>query len=351
MRRSAADRYVAALERQIDACKQEAAGSIFLGGGTPNTYDAARVRALVERLRAKFPPDDAAQEITVECNPELVYDGDAEQYVAAGINRISIGVQSFDAYEIHTLGRRHTTEDVARAVMRSRDAGIRSISLDLIFGVPGQTPQTWRASLDTAIDLGVDHISTYGLTVEEGTPYAMWREREPSAFASEDAEAELYEIAIDTLEGAGFEQYEISNFARPGHRSVHNANYWANGEYLGLGVGAASYRGGVRSVATRSLRQYIGAVQAGETVPYEAERLEGSRRVGEAIMLALRTAQGVSLAGFKERYGVDVLERYAPVVAAYRDAGMLEIEGPAMRLTRRGRFVANDVCGAFVTFD
>jgi oxygen-independent coproporphyrinogen III oxidase len=351
MRKSAAEAYMAALERQIDACEREEAGSIFLGGGTPNTYDAQRIRALIARLQERFPSNGKPQEITIECNPELVGEGDAQQYAAAGINRISIGVQSFDSAEIHTLGRRHTTGDIERAVTRARNSGIRSISLDLIFGVPGQTPRTWRASLETAIGLGVDHISTYGLTIEEGTPFAAWHEREPSAFANEDAEAELYEIAIDTLETAGFEQYEISNFARPGHRSVHNANYWANGEYIGLGVGAASYRNGERSVATRSLERYIQAVQAGFSVPAEAERLEGSKRVGEAIMLALRTAQGVSLAGFKERYGVDVLERYAPVVAAYRDAGMLEIEGPAMRLTRRGRFVANDVCGAFVTFE
>jgi len=166
----------------------------------------------------------------------------------------------------------------------------------------------------------------------------------------EEGGADLYEIAISTLEAAGYLQYEISNFARRGHESAHNANYWSNGEYIGLGVGAASYRAGIRSVHTRSLAEYIDAVEAGGRIPSESEHLEGMKRTGEAIMLALRTAQGVGLATFKERYGIDVLERYAPVVRTYREAGLLELNEEHLRLTKRGRFVANDVCGAFVTF-
>jgi oxygen-independent coproporphyrinogen-3 oxidase len=160
----------------------------------------------------------------------------------------------------------------------------------------------------------------------------------------------LYEIAILTLEQAGYEQYEISNFARAGHRSAHNANYWANGEYVGLGVGAASYIGGVRSVHTRDLETYIAAAFEGREIPSESERLEGAQRAGEAVMLALRTAQGVSLQAFKERYGLDFLQFYAPVVERYRADGLLEIDETHARLTRHGRFVANDVCAAFVTF-
>jgi oxygen-independent coproporphyrinogen-3 oxidase len=205
--------------------------------------------------------------------------------------------------------------------------------------------------LDAAIALEVDHISTYGLTVEEGTPYAQWQAREPGAFFDDTREAELYGMAIDALRGAGYEHYEISNFARPGHRCRHNENYWSNGEYAGLGVGAASYRGGVRAVHVRELEAYIAAAQAGGPIPSESERLEGFRRAGEAIMLALRTSQGVRLADFKNRYDVDLLEHYAPVVGRFTGAGLLERSGDALRLTERGRFLANDVCGAFVTFD
>jgi oxygen-independent coproporphyrinogen-3 oxidase len=350
-KRSAAERYLRALYAEIDCVPvhDERFNSVFLGGGTPNTYSASDIAALIQRLRERFPgPDD--RETTIEVNPELVQADDFALYRDAGIDRVSIGVQSFEPGEIRTMGRRHTGEDVERVVYAAREARMRSVSVDLIFAVPGQTPQSWRRSLETAVALGVDHISTYGLTVEAGTPYERWQEREPSAFFDDAREADLYEIAIDVLEAAGFRQYEISNFARPGHESAHNANYWANGEYIGLGVGAASYRAGVRSVHTRSLEEYIGAAMEHRTIPGEAERLEGARRAGEAVMLALRTAQGVSLATFKERYGVDFLQFYAPVVKRYRSLGLLETDATHARLTRRGRFLANDVCAAFVTF-
>lgn len=350
MRGSVAHRYLAALYAELDRAPREPAATLFLGGGTPNAYDAQTLAELVARLRAHYSLSEGA-EVSVEINPELVKDGDFTRYVEAGVTRLSIGVQSFVPAEIAVLGRKHAPEDIGRVVAAARGATIPSISLDLIFAVPGQTVQTWRASLDRAIALGVDHISTYGLTVEQNTPYAAWQLREPGAFLDDDREAELYAAALELLEGAGYEQYEISNFARPGHRCAHNENYWVNGEYAGLGVGAASYRGGVRSVHVRSLEQYLAAALAGEEIPSEGERLEGLRRASEAIMLALRTTQGVRLGEFKERYDVDIVEHYAPVLARYSEAGLLERTDDFMRLTERGRFVANDVCGAFVTFD
>lgn len=351
LRASSAARYLDALHAEIDREARVEADTIFFGGGTPNAYDAETIAALVGRLRERFPAAGGSySEVAIEVNPELVRAGDFERYHAAGVTRVSIGVQSFVASEIATLGRKHTPEQVRSAVQAARVAGIRSVSLDLIFAVPGQTAQTWAQSIDAALELGVDHVSTYGLTIEEGTPYASWQARDPGVFFDDTHEAELYGIAIDRLEAAGYEQYEISNFARPGHRSVHNANYWANGEYVGLGVGAASYRHGVRSVHTRDFEEYVRSAAAGP-IPAESERLEGVRRVGEAIMLALRTSQGVDLARFKERYGVDVAQYYAPVIARYREDRMLIVDEDRIRLTREGRFVANDVCGAFVVFE
>jgi oxygen-independent coproporphyrinogen-3 oxidase len=359
-RASAATRYLQALHAEIDVAaprylgdasipQHDTFGSVFLGGGTPNTYDASDIVQLVRRLREAFPgPLD--RETTIEVNPELVRDRDLQAYREAGMNRVSIGVQSFVPDEIRTLGRRHTVEDVQRVVHAAREAGIPSVSIDLIFAVPGQTPQSWRHSLETGISLSVDHISTYGLTIEAGTPYERWHERDPSAFFDDVREADLYAIAIDVLAAHGFEQYEISNFARLGHQSVHNANYWANGEYVGLGVGAASYRGGVRSTHTRELEAYIAAALERRPIPGEAEQLEGARRAGEAVMLALRTAQGVCLESFKERYGLDFLHFYASVIERYESLGLLETDATHARLTQRGRFVANDVCAAFVTF-
>jgi oxygen-independent coproporphyrinogen III oxidase len=348
LRATAAKEYLAAIRAEIQVESCVPAATIYLGGGTPNAYDRANIADLFARLHQRFP---GAGEITIEINPELVRDGDLDAYRRCGITRLSIGVQSFEPAEIRTLGRKHTVEQIGAVVAAARAARFDSVSLDLMFAVPGQTQASWRRTLHAAIALGVDHCSAYGLTIEEGTPYAAWRAREPAAFFDDAREAELYAMAIETLQAAGYEQYEISNFARPGHRCAHNLNYWANGEYIGLGVGAASYRDGVRSVHTRSLEEYVSAARSGRPIPSEAERLEGRRRAGEAMMLALRTSQGVGLSEFKERYGIDVMEHYAPVVTRFARTGLLERVGDSVRLTRRGVFLANDVCGAFVTFD
>lgn len=348
LRATAAARYLDALHAELEREPPAPAATIYLGGGTPNAYDVAAVTDLLVRLRRRFP---GAREVSIELNPELVRENDLDRYRDAGITRVSIGVQSFDPAEIERLGRKHRPEQIAGVVAAARAAGMASVSVDLMFAVPGQSVASWRRTLDAAIALNVDHVSAYGLTVEEGTPYAAWQAREPAAFAENALEAELYATAIEMLQEAGFEQYEISNFARPGHRCAHNLNYWANGEYVGLGVGAASYRGGVRSVHTRSLDEYLSAALAGYSIPSDAERLEGRKRVGEAVMLALRTAQGVGLSEFKERYGIDVMADYAPVVTRFARNGLLERVGDTVRLTQRGRFLANDVCGAFVTFE
>ncbi|HEY3674943.1 MAG TPA: radical SAM family heme chaperone HemW [Candidatus Tumulicola sp.] len=347
-RASQGRRYLAALEREIEATPADRAATLFLGGGTPNAYDAESIQTLVRRLTDRFGPFDEA---SIEVNPELVTPGDFARYVDAGITRVSIGVQSFEPAEIATLGRKHTIDQVRNAVRGARASGMRSVSLDLMFAVPGQTPQSWQRSLHYAVDTGVDHVSCYGLTIESGTPFAGWLEREPAAFFDDTAEAEFYRIAIDELSSAGFEQYEISNFARPGHRCAHNENYWANGDYIGLGVGAASFRDEVRKTNTRSFDEYIQAVERGTPIPAESERLGGFRRAGEAIMLALRTAEGFELEPFRTRYGVDVERHYAPVLRRYASDGLLERGGGRVRLTERGRFLANEVCGAFVTFD
>jgi len=349
-RRSQAERYLSALDAEIGAAPPFAAKTIFLGGGTPNTYAPEQIAALVARLRERFRAHNV-HEITIELNPDLPLCEGFEVFRAAGITRASFGVQSFVPSELEVLGRRHSPGDVAEAMRRARRAGFENVSLDLIFAIPGQSAQSWRASLEATLALEPEHISTYGLTVEAGTPYAAWNAREPRAFAGEDLEAELYEIAIDVLSANGFEQYEISNFARPGFRSIHNSLYWANAAYLGLGVGAASYLESVRSVHTRDLETYVAAALAGGPIPGESERLEGPARVGEAAMLALRTVEGVEVRSFRERYGVDFLSYYEPVLREMLDLELLEVAPNRVRLTRRGRFLANTVCGAFLSSD
>ena len=310
-------------------------------------FEPSVLAELIAAVRTRFLLPDGA-EITLEANPDPTLVGRLAGYRQAGVNRLSIGVQSFDSRELRTLGRRHTTQDVRETVAAARAAGFDNVSLDLIFGVPGQTDESWATSLDAAVALGVEHLSCYGLTIEQGTPYATWFARDPSVFADDTREARLYEIAIERLRAAGYEHYEISNWAKPSRRSQHNRLYWANAAYLGLGVGAASYLDGVRSTHTRDLDAYCEAALMGAPIPGESERLEGAQRAGEAIMLALRTAEGVDLDAFRERYAVDVLDRYHEVVDELAAAGLLVVEPACVRLTERGRFVANDVCAAFL---
>jgi oxygen-independent coproporphyrinogen-3 oxidase len=343
----AADRYVRALEAEIASAPAVEATTVFYGGGTPNAYAPDVLVRVLAALRARFGVRDDA-EVSTEVNPDRELTHGFDVLRAGGINRLSIGVQSFVADELRVLGRRHTAADVAETVRRARAAGFTNVNIDLMFGVPGQTESSWKRSLDAALELGVEHVSTYGLTIEEGTPYAKWQLRDPAAFASNESEAQLYQIAIDTLTAAGFEHYEISNFAKPGFRCEHNANYWRNGSYLGLGTGAASYLDGVRFVHTRERAEYEAAALAGEPIPGDSEELTGDARTGEAVMLALRTAEGVDTATFRERYGVDVVTHYAPIIADYRAAGLLDADATGIRLTARGRFLANDVCGAFL---
>ena len=339
--------YLTALRAELDASSRVRARTLFFGGGTPTTYDPATIGILVDDVRARFALP-AGAEITAEANPDPSLVARLGALRAAGVNRLSIGVQSFEPDELRVLGRRHSPADVREAVRAARAAGFTNVSVDLIFGAPGQTEESWGASLAAAVALGVEHISCYGLTIEEGTPYATWFARDPAAFAGESCEAAMYALAIEHLRAAGFEHYEISNWARSGFRSQHNAIYWANDPYLGLGVGAASYLDGVRSTHTRDLGVYLRAALGGTTIPGERERLEGPAQLGEAIMLALRTAEGVDLAAFRERYGIDVNERYREVVGDLVAAGVLRADAAWLRLTERGRFVANDVCGAFL---
>jgi oxygen-independent coproporphyrinogen III oxidase len=351
LRRSQAKRYLAALSGELAVAPPFAASTLFLGGGTPNTFAAQEIADLVRAARQRFAPNGFA-EATIELNPDLDLCSQETfaTYLRVGIDRFSFGIQSLVPEELTTLGRRHSPSDVAEAVRRARSAGATNVSLDLIFAVPGQTVASWMRTLEAAVALEPEHISTYGLTVEDGTPFASWHARAPGDFVPNDTEADLYEAALDTLGAAGYEHYEISNFARPGKRCAHNANYWANGDYLGLGVGAASYLGGVRSVHTRDLETYCVASERGGEIPGEDERLAGAERAGEAAMLALRTAEGVDVAAFAERYRVDFHEFYRPVIEEMHAAGALDVTPERVSLTRRGRFVANDVCGAFVTF-
>ena len=299
----------------------------------------------IARRRFSVPAD---AEISIECNPDPALCEGFAHYREAGISRISFGVQSFVPQELKVLGRRHSAADVEAAVGRARAAGFVDISLDLLFGVPGQSLVTLNHSIDAALALDLPHLSAYGLTIEEGTPYEQWRAREPGLFGDDTREAEFYDRLMTRLQAAGYEQYEISNFARPGHRCRHNEQYWNNDEYAGFGLGAASYRNGVRGIHTKEFELYVEAVERGQKIPGEAEELDHDARIGEAIMLALRRREGVDAGSFAARYRVEPAARYSEVIARFSDAGLLETDRAGFRLTVAGKFLANEVCAAFL---
>ena len=346
--------YHAALLAEIAGWADVLAGrsiaSVSFGGGTPGESPAEDIGAVVAMV-ARFGLLTPDAEVSLEANPGTTTLPYLQGLRAAGLNRISFGAQSFDPAELRFLDRIHSPEATAASVALARAAGFRNVSLDLIYGLPDQAPASWEASLRAAIALQPDHISCYALTVEEGTPLA----RDVAAGRVQpldgDEVATMYECAVRLLADAGFEQYEISNWARPGHESRHNRTYWTDGEYLGLGAGAHGYLGGVRYENIAHPRTYIEAVTrqgpqiAGAVRPKVAEAYMPSRRIAmfDWLETAFRLLDGFELAAFEARFGVSVAEVAGPALDRCREAGLVEYAGDRVRLTRRGLLLHSEV--------
>lgn len=321
--------------------------TLYVGGGTPTALPRPELERLLAGLRARAEPPERC-EFTVEANPETATDEQIAALAAAGVNRVSLGAQSFAPAELRALSRTHAPADVARSAAACRRHGIRSLSLDLIFGIPGQTPASWQRSLAAALAVGPDHVSCYGLTYEPGTPLTRRRDAGLVRPVDEDLEAELYEQAVDTLAAAGLAQYEISNFARPGAECRHNLRYWHNEPYLGIGPAAAGFVGGVRYRNVADVAAYCAAVAAGRSPWCEQERLTGVARAREAAMLELRLVAGIDRRRFAARYGADPAGLFADAIARHAADGLLELDAAGLRLTRRGRLLADTVIADFL---
>jgi oxygen-independent coproporphyrinogen-3 oxidase len=337
-----ADRYVEAVAAELATLGEpQPVETLFLGGGTPSQLTAPQLERLLSAVLRWLPPRPG-HEFSVEANPESL-DADKVAVLADhGVTRVSLGVQSFHEPLLRALGRDHTPQDVAPAVERVRRR-IAQVSLDLIFGAPGQTLDQWRSDLSQSLALEPDHLATYGLTYEKGTP--LWKDRRAGAVRPLDEETELalYAWAIDALEAAGFEHYEISNFARPGKRCRHNGVYWANEAYFGFGMGAARYVGGRRSLNTRNLAGYIRRVLAGESAIFQSEELPPEERARETLALGLRRAEGVSRSAFLAQTGFDLDLLAGKAIGRFVELGLLIDDGVSVRLTRGGKYVADAV--------
>jgi oxygen-independent coproporphyrinogen-3 oxidase len=355
--------YTAALCAEIDqvssaAGDRLAAHTVFFGGGTPSLLSAAQVGGILGALRAGFDLD-AAAEITLEANPGTVTPEWLRGVNALGVNRLSLGMQSADRGELRFLERQHGPREVEQAVGWAREAGIANLSLDLIFGLPGQRLASWEASLRSALALDPEHLSLYSLTIEEGTPLHRRVERGLVNEPDNDTAADMYEAAMATLESAGYQQYEISNWAKPGRECRHNLQYWLNRPYLGFGAGAHGFAAEVRTANLKGVRAYIQAVadRSAGVFPRGAAletalEIDPVTEMGEMMMVGLRlTARGVRADDFHRRFGLDLAATYAEPIERLGRQGLLEWAdgvGSALRLTRRGRLFGNRVFREFI---
>jgi oxygen-independent coproporphyrinogen-3 oxidase len=329
------------LARQADGSPRRAR-TVYFGGGTPSLLNAAQIERLLAACRAAFALD-AEAEISLEANPGTLSEQRLRGLRAAGVNRLSIGAQSFAPQLLKVLGRTHTPEAIVQAVRAARAAGFPSINLDLMFGLPGQTMEHWRETLARALELQPDHLSLYSLIVEEGTPFYTWVQEGRLIPADEDLCAEMYEYADALLEEAGYENYEISNWARPGHQCRHNLTYWLNLPYLGLGAGAHSCFGGRRFSNVSEPRTYIRLLAERRRPEAESEELSAAQAMAETAFLALRTAQGLHLPSFEERFGLSFWQFVGARLRPVEEAGLLEYDGTWLRLSKRGRLLGNAV--------
>ncbi len=316
--------------------------TIFFGGGTPSMLSVPQISRLLEACFKAFVVDKNA-EITLEANPGTLSQEQLEGLRAAGINRLSMGAQSFDEELLKTLGRIHSPDEITQAVHYARAAGFTSINLDFMFGLPGQTMQHWHDTLKRALELHPDHFSLYSLIIEEGTPFHTWAAEGHITPGDEDLCADMYEYADELLQHAGYINYEISNWALPGHHSRHNLTYWQNLPYIGMGAGAYSSFGNRRFSNERDPLAYIKQLKARHIPEVESEVIEHEQAMAETAFLALRTAIGLHLPTFEQRFAQSFAQFVGNRLRIVEEAGLLEQEDGWLRLSQRGRLLGNEV--------
>jgi len=327
--------------------RRPAADTIYFGGGTPSLLEPEEIARIIDACVRSF--DVAAdREVTLEANPETVTSARLAACRAAGVTRLSFGVQSFREDELQRLSRLHSADRARAAVAEARAAGFDNLSLDLMMWLPQQRVEEWLESVDEALALGPAHLSLYLLEVYPNAPLKDEMARARWSQAPDDDAAAMYLTAMERLEAGGYEQYEISNVARPGRRSRHNLKYWTDGEWLGFGCGAHSTRDGVRWRNVAATDEYIGRIQCGEPTAVDVRQLSPRERLGDALFTGLRLVEGIDLVDISRRYAVDVWQRYGRELDPFVETGVLRREGPRLRLTREGMLLAHEVMAVFV---
>ncbi|MEO7538417.1 MAG: radical SAM family heme chaperone HemW [Pyrinomonadaceae bacterium] len=343
------ERYVAALCNEVAAFGPPAdidgiADTIYFGGGTPSLLIPDQLGRILAAVRDKFAIRPNA-EITMEMNPATVTIESLRAYRDLGVNRASFGVQTFDDRALKLLARGHDAADARNTFRLLKDAGFDNVSFDLIAGLPGQTLADWERNLGEATALGPEHISLYLLEIHQGTPLAEQVRTGRQPVPDDELAAEMYEVMLDKLEAAGYEQYEISNFSRPGHESRHNSKYWTLDPVFGFGVSAHSFDGRQRYANERDTSKYVDMIDVTGTAEVMRENTDIA---SEYAFLGLRLEGGIDLADYQRRFGVDLLTAKADGLAQVSEAGLIEIVDGRLRLTRKGKLFSNEVFAVFV---
>lgn len=348
-------RYVAAMQREIsrqgNLLEHRAAATIFIGGGTPSLLRGEQIGSLIDACKDAFElaPD---AEVSMEANPNSLDEAACAALLEAGVNRLSLGVQTRDRRGLRVLGRQHEGEDARAAFEAARSAGFSNLSLDLIFGWPGQTPESWREDIETVLGWSgsPEHLSLYHLIVEPGTPMADAVKRGILHPPDDDASADLYESAIELLASAGYQHYEVANWARsPDFQAQHNLIYWRNGEWAGIGAGAHGQLEDRREMQHLLPRAFIEAVERGDAPFSNVEPISSENAMGETMMLGLRLLrEGVSSVAFEARHGSSLETVYGETIRTLSTLGMLDVSSDRVKLTHAGLMAANDVCARFL---
>ena len=338
--------YTQALLREIRVLGQRteaAVSTIFIGGGTPTVLRADWMEEILDQLRASFRLLPEA-EISMEANPGTVTPEKLKAYLRGGVNRISFGCQSADNEELRLLGRIHSWEEFLESFSMAREAGFANINVDLMSGLPGQTAASWERTLRRAAALGPEHISAYSLIIEEGTPFAQ----RPLPLPDEEEERLMYERTGQILKEYGMEQYEISNYARPGYACRHNIGYWTGKEYLGMGLGSSSLMEGERFSNTSDMKEYLEDSGHPGRLRRDRQKLSEKDRMEEFMFLGLRMTAGISEKDFLDTFGREIHAVYGPVIRKYVEGGFLGEEKGRLYLTRKGISVSNPILADFL---
>ncbi len=343
--------YISALYQEITAYSQKLKKSniktIYLGGGTPTILSGVQIYNILEFCKDKFTIDKDA-EITIEANPGTLDSEKIKLLTESGINRLSLGAQSFDDLFLKKLGRMHNTQDIIDSYYLAREKGFNNINIDIMFALPGQTKEDLQTTLKQAVSLKLDHLSLYNLTIKSGTEYYRKYKKGKLKLLNEDEEFDMYNWAINFMEESGFEHYEISNFALPYKRSTHNLIYWQNKPYLGIGAGAYSFIKGYRYMNYENPARYIKEVINNKLPIDHGEKLSLRKRMIETIILGLRTKDGVSYKKFKARFRVNLNDIFSEQIKKLVSLGLLKRENYRIKLAKKGVFLANTVFREFV---